>query len=48
MTGVEAQGVSVQASEWPAACQVARFFGFGRKKQAPEDETKGRGKGKGK
>ena len=33
----------------PLACQVARFFGLGRKKQAPpEDKEKGRGKGKGK
>ena len=51
MTGVEAEA-SIRVSECrrlsvPAACQVARFFGFGRKKQAaPEDEPKGRGKGR--
>lgn len=52
MTGVEAEAairVPVRRRlSVPAACQVARFFGFGRNKQAPEDEEKGRGKGRGK
>ena len=52
MTGVEAEA-SVRVPvcrrlSVPAACQVARFFGFGRKKQAPVDEEAGRRKGKGK